>query len=195
MTRWKALLMATALSAIGATLAHADGLPQSTWKGEVSRGTDGKMVVSAFVTTHTGTCGSMTSTKHAEIRSIIETVAAEFGLSGQLMLAMASAESAFNARAVSPKGAKGVLQLIDSTARAYGVVDSFNPEDNIRGGAKFIRYLSDRYNGQVPLILSGFNAGPGAVAKYGGIPPYKETVAYVAKVQARMKCLEVGKTA
>jgi soluble lytic murein transglycosylase-like protein len=98
--------------------------------------------------------------------------------------AIAHAESGFRADAVSNKGAQGVMQLMPSTARLYRVKDPFSPADSIRGGAKLLSELLRRYKGDHQLAAAAYNAGVGAVAKYGGVPPYAETQAYVAKVDA-----------
>ena len=99
-----------------------------------------------------------------------------------LVKAVVRAESGFDPNAVSRAGAQGLMQLMPTTAAGLGVTDSFDPKQNLMGGAKFLRGLLDRFNGDVSKALAGYNAGPGAVEKYGGIPPYAETQAYVPKV-------------
>lgn len=99
-----------------------------------------------------------------------------------LLKAVAKAESDFTPDAVSHCGAQGIMQLMPATARSLGVTNAFDPAQNIMGGAKFLRQLLDRFDGNVTLAVAGYNAGPGAVQKYGGVPPYKETQNYVAKV-------------
>ncbi|HWS78895.1 MAG TPA: lytic transglycosylase domain-containing protein, partial [Thermomonas sp.] len=86
--------------------------------------------------------------------------------------------------AVSPKGAQGVMQLMPEVQREYGVVDPFVTKQSIEGGAKFLRALLRRYKGDFTLAAAAYNAGIGAVAKFGGVPPYAETLAYVGKVRA-----------
>lgn len=98
--------------------------------------------------------------------------------------AIAHAESGFDASAVSPKGAQGVMQLMPEVAREVGVANPLASGDSIQGGAKHLRSLLRRYKGDLTLAAAAYNAGIGAVAKYGGVPPYKETLAYVAKVRA-----------
>jgi hypothetical protein len=85
--------------------------------------------------------------------------------------------------AVSPKGALGMMQLIPETARRFGVTNVFSPADNIQGGARYLKYLLELYNGNYPLALAAYNAGEGAVAKYGGVPPYEETRNYLVQVR------------
>jgi soluble lytic murein transglycosylase-like protein len=101
----------------------------------------------------------------------------------ELVRAVIQVESAFNPRAVSPKGAMGLMQLMPSTAARYGVIDPFNPAENIRAGVSYLRQLMTRYNDNEQLALAAYNAGPGAVDKYGSkVPPYKETQSYVQRI-------------
>ena len=98
--------------------------------------------------------------------------------------ALIQAESGFSPRAGSPKGALGLMQLMPATATEFGVTDAFNPTQNIRAGVRYLKQLLDTYEGRVELALAAYNAGPGAVKKYGGkVPPYRETQNYVARIQ------------
>lgn len=115
----------------------------------------------------------------------IQEISARYGVDASLVHAVIGVESAFNPWAVSRKGAQGLMQLMPRTASALGVRDSFNPRDNIEGGVRHLRYLLDRYPGNVPLALAAYNAGEGAVDYYGGIPPYPETQQYVQKILQR----------
>jgi len=99
-----------------------------------------------------------------------------------LIKAVIKAESNFNHRAVSPKGARGLMQLMPQTATSLQVKDSFEPEANIEGGVRYLSYLISLYEGHLPFVLAAYNAGEKAVAKYGGIPPYRETQNYVKRV-------------
>ncbi len=115
----------------------------------------------------------------------IRDTAERYGVSAILVEAVIRVESAFNPWAVSRKGAQGLMQLMPRTASALGVRDSFNPQQNIDGGVRHLRYLLDRYPGNVSLALAAYNAGEGAVDYHRGIPPYAETRQYVQKVLER----------
>ena len=104
------------------------------------------------------------------------------GVDPALVSAVVSAESGFNPQAVSAAGAKGLMQLMDGTARSLGVRDAFDPAQNIAGGVKYLRQMLDKYGGDVKRAVAAYNAGPGAVDNYGGIPPYAETQSYVQRV-------------
>ena len=116
---------------------------------------------------------------------LIRETAERYGVSPALVEAVIRTESAFNPWAVSPKGAQGLMQLMPRTASALGVRDSFNPHQNIEGGVRHLRYLLDRYPGNVALAVAAYNAGEGAVEYYRGIPPYEETRQYVRRVLER----------
>jgi hypothetical protein len=123
---------------------------------------------------------------------LFKEVARTYNLDPKLLHAIAKVESNYNPRAVSPKGALGVMQLIPSTARLVGVSDPFDPRENIHGGARYLKYLLDKF-GDLTLALAAYNAGPKAVEAYGGIPPYAETQRYVRSVLSlyqRLKGLE-----
>jgi len=123
-----------------------------------------------------------TNPRAANYEAIILEHADANALNPALVRAVIQAESAFNPRAVSRVGAMGLMQLMPGTARDLGVLDPFDPEDNIRGGTKYLRSLLDRFDGSVELALAAYNAGPGAVERYNGVPPYRETRNYVAKI-------------
>lgn len=116
------------------------------------------------------------------IDDIFEKASKEFSVPVSLLKAVGKAESNFDPKAQSHSGAQGIMQLMPSTARSLGVTDSFDAEQNIMGGAKYLSQLLTKYDGNVKLALAAYNAGSGNVAKYGGIPPFKETQNYVNKV-------------
>ena len=118
--------------------------------------------------------------------AIFEEAASTYNVSVNLIKAVAKAESGFNPSAVSKSGAIGVMQLMPSTARSLGVTDPYDARQNIMGGTKYLRQNLDRFNGNVSLALAAYNAGPNAVQKYGGIPPYQETQNYVKIVTSYM---------
>lgn len=113
---------------------------------------------------------------------LINAIAVGHAVDPALVKAIIRAESAFDERAVSRKGAQGLMQLMPETASRYAVGDSFDPADNIRGGVKYLRYLQDLFPGQLHLVIAAYNAGENAVLRYGGIPPFPETREYVSRV-------------
>jgi len=124
---------------------------------------------------------------------VIKKASSDFNVPEELIKAIIAVESGGNVFAVSPKGAKGLMQVVDSTAQFVGVKNIWHPAENIYGGVKYLRYLLDRFNGDVKLALAGYNAGPENVQKFGGIPPFPETIEYVGKVMRYMKLFEKNK--
>jgi soluble lytic murein transglycosylase-like protein len=133
-------------------------------------------------------CKSKVRSAPEHIVRLVHEIAPKHDVDPGLVLAMISVESAFDHKAVSHKNARGLMQIIGATFERFGAGDVFNPQDNIGGGVKFLRWLLDRFKGNLALALAGYNSGPGAVAKHGGIPPYKETKEYVRKVLSRYGC-------
>lgn len=127
-----------------------------------------------------------TVTSPAEMEDIFNRAAKEYNIDVNLLKAVAKTESNFNANATSSVGAMGVMQLMPSTAQSLGVTDAYDAEQSIMGGAKYLSQMLHKYNGNVSLALAAYNAGPGNVDKYGGIPPFEETQNYVKKILAYM---------
>ncbi|MGP6157986.1 MAG: lytic transglycosylase domain-containing protein [Vulcanimicrobiaceae bacterium] len=121
--------------------------------------------------------------------ALLEPAARASGVDAALVEAVIANESGFNPRATSPTGAQGLMQLMPSTAAALGVGDSYDPAQNVRGGATYLRQLLDRFGGDLRAALAAYNAGPGAVERYGGVPPFPETRAYVERVLATYRAL------
>jgi len=113
---------------------------------------------------------------------LIKKLSTQYGIDLSLVKAVIHAESAFNEYAVSQKGARGLMQLLPTTAALYGVYALHSPEQNLKGGIKHLKYLIGLYKGDLKLALAAYNAGEGAVKQYSGIPPYRETQQYVRKV-------------
>lgn len=118
-----------------------------------------------------------------EIRRIVERLAPQNGLETKLVMAVIAAESAFDARAVSPRNAQGLMQLLPETAARFGVRDPFDAEENIRGGTIYLQTLLKQFDGDLDLALAAYNAGEGAVAAYRAVPPFDETIDYIERVK------------
>lgn len=122
-------------------------------------------------------------------RPLIEAAAASAGLDPRLLTAIIQVESAFNPGATSRRGAQGLMQLMPATAGVYAVRNAYDPEENIRAGARHLRDLLDLFTGNLALALAAYNAGETAVQRFGDIPPFAETREYVRRVQARYRAL------
>ena len=128
--------------------------------------------------------------RRAELVAAIYELAPQYDLDPALVLEVVRAESNFDPRARSDKGALGLMQLIPATARRFGVRDPFEPIQNLHGGMAYLRWLFDRFNGDLKLILAGYNAGEGAVERHGGVPPFSETREYVRRILQRYGALD-----
>ncbi len=117
-----------------------------------------------------------------DLNQVVNSASAEYHLDPDLVNSVIRAESRFNARAVSPKGAQGLMQLMPKTANELGVNNAFDPEQNVGGGSRYLRELIERYNFDLVKALAAYNAGPERVEQYKGVPPFRETRAYVARI-------------
>ncbi|MBR6099040.1 lytic transglycosylase domain-containing protein [bacterium] len=119
-----------------------------------------------------------------QLMNMIDKVSDKYGVDSKLVKALIKQESGFNPNAKSKAGAMGLMQLMPATARGLGVNDPMNPVQNVEGGVKYLKSMLNKYNGNVILALAAYNAGPNAVDKYSGVPPYKETQNYVRSILA-----------
>jgi soluble lytic murein transglycosylase-like protein len=119
-----------------------------------------------------------------DIADLVLTLAPQYGLDPTLVLSVIAVESAFQPEAVSPRRARGLMQLVPETAARFGVERAFDPEENIRGGMSYLRWLADYFAGDLVLVLAAYNAGEGAVERFGGVPPFPETQAYIERIRA-----------
>src|SRR6187401_2312788 len=185
-------LLATLLCALTPALAHAQ---LYSWKDASGRliisdtPKDSAAKVYAVAYASPGTAFAVTrpalSRRASEFDDLLAQHASKHALSPDFVRAVIQAESAFNPGARSPKGAMGLMQLMPATAAQYQVLNAYDPAENIRAGVSYLKSLLTRFDGDVSLALAAYNAGPGAVEKYGrAIPPYKETRNYVSKIRA-----------
>jgi soluble lytic murein transglycosylase-like protein len=124
-----------------------------------------------------------------EVRQVIDDVAAKVGISAELLHAVIATESRYNSRALSPRGAMGLMQLMPATARRFGARDPYAPHENVLAGASYLKWLMGVFQNDLELVLAAYNAGEQTVVKSGGrIPPFAETQAYVPRVLAYLRC-------
>ena len=159
----------------------------------------GAQIVPASVAPRLGMTPSQSldgfTTGNQKVDALIAEAGARNGVDPVLLYAIMHRESSFKPGAVSPKGARGLMQLMPGTAARFGVRNIFDPAQNIEGGARYVRWLLDRFAGDVRLALAGYNAGEGAVDKYRGIPPYRETQEYVRLIGQRYALMRNPQTA
>ena len=149
-------------------------------------------LTSMSVGSNTGMSNSLRgfTTGNDQIDSYVTESAKRNGLDPLLIYSVMHQESSFKLRAISPKGARGLMQLMPGTAVRFGVTNIFDPQQNIEGGSRYLKFLLDRFDGDLSLTLAGYNAGEGAVEKYGfRIPPYAETQEYVRRISQRYNIL------
>lgn len=125
--------------------------------------------------------------EHRKVMDLVQKLAPEYGVYPRLAMAIIRAESNFNPGAISPKNAQGLMQLIPETAERFNVKKPFDPEQNIRGGLAYLRWLLAYFEGNIPLVAAAYNAGEGAVNRYAGVPPYAETKGYVKRIREIFK--------
>jgi soluble lytic murein transglycosylase-like protein len=183
------LILCVGSAAVALSAADASGQPRRIVTGVRPDPRSGKLVRTVIVSSKASdvrTPAAATDNR-AALDEAVRMIAAQHSLSPELLHSVIKAESNYDRLAVSPKGALGMMQLIPSTARRFGVANVFNPVENIEGGARYLRYLLDLYNDNYRLALAAYNAGERAVAKYGGVPPYSETQNYVNRVEKRLQ--------
>lgn len=176
------------LAILGITFTAGLGLPRSgTAQVKVKMRADGTtMIYNESTTQRTRRLSNKLQPLAAssELSRLIGYYARREGMSPRLVQAVVQVESGYNPRALSSKGAMGLMQLMPGTAKELGVGDAYDPEQNLRGGTRYLRQQLTRFSGDLRLALAAYNAGPTAVTRYGDIPPYRETRNYVAKVMA-----------
>lgn len=131
--------------------------------------------------------------KASKYNPYIDKYARQYRIDKNLIKAVITAESCFKVKALSNKGAQGLMQLIPATAKRFGVKDSYKPKQNIRGGTSYLRFLMDHFKGDLKKVIASYNAGESAVEKYKGIPPFKETKQYVKNVLRVYSVLNPGR--
>jgi len=166
---------------VSTTSVLSDAIPSLQPRPAVQPGVDGNVV--SFANTFRARA---VSSGDVDLDVIFEAAGQKYNISTDLLKAVAKVESNFRADATSRVGAMGIMQLMPGTAKYLGVDDAYDPEQNIMGGAKYLKEQLDRFDGDVKLALAAYNAGWPAVKKHGGIPPFRETQAYVPKVLGYM---------
>lgn len=150
--------------------------------------TSDTIIVRPIPSAATSTLAATDTTGSPELDGFIQKAAKRYNVDPRLILEVMRQESGFRNRALSYKGAQGLMQLMPATAARFGVYQVYDPEENILGGTRYLRFLLDKFNGNVELALAGYNAGENAVIRYGfNIPPYRETRDYVRSISARYR--------
>ncbi|MBV9271564.1 MAG: lytic transglycosylase domain-containing protein [Candidatus Eremiobacteraeota bacterium] len=182
------------LAAVTTRIAEITGTPPQSFTGTGDAGSSGStpsfasMVAQALQNQGAQTAGAPVNAPAmippAQLEQLVQANGTSFGVDPALIKAIIANESGFNANATSRTGAQGLMQLEPDTAVGVGVSDAYDPAQNIYGGTRYIKGLLDRFHGDLHLAVAAYNAGPGAVEKYGDVPPYAETQNYVQNVIA-----------
>ena len=179
---WIALLLILSMNCYGEYFVykHEDG---TTWYSDKNMPSDSyKLIATIGRPTASVSCTGSIENRAKDHAPIIQQYSELYGVSKELIKAIITVESCFDRYAVSRVGAKGLMQLMPQTAELMGVYNVFNAKDNIRGGTRYFRQMLELFEFDLELALAAYNAGPNAVKKYNGIPPYSETQSYVKKV-------------
>jgi soluble lytic murein transglycosylase-like protein len=136
----------------------------------------------SFIRSKSSNKGTANTHYDSKFSSLVHAASLKYGVDEDLINGVIKAESGFNPKAQSPVGAKGLMQLMPATAKHLGVTDVFDPAQNIEGGTKYLKRMLDKYDGNKAFALAAYNAGPGAVDRYNGVPPYRETQQYVKRI-------------
>ncbi len=167
------------------TARPASQLPHTTTATEKVSGTPFTQTLHHAQQVQPSTAPSATHpTSRAHINQLVDKLSQHHGVNKHLVNALVKQESGFNPTVTSPAGAQGLMQLMPATAKELGVTNTMDPAQNLDGGIRYLKQKLTQYHGNIPLALAAYNAGSGAVAKYNGIPPYKETQHYVRTVLA-----------
>ena len=186
--RWGSTLMWSGLMLIGPAFAATPGAAhQDRVRSVVQADAATGRLVRTFVAAPRVVSKAQPAQDEAQLKDMVSRIAVREGVETPLVQSVIRAESNYNPDAVSPKGAMGIMQLIPATAKRFGVSDAFDPEENIQGGVRYLKFLLDYYQGDYAKAIAAYNAGEAAVDKYHGIPPFAETQSYVVQVAKNLE--------